>query len=165
VVSQSPGFELKLIEQIETITAKPATTSIVAAMTCMCDLQIQRVGLVNPYPEELNSILINFLRQHGYEVAAVVSLGADFTRIGAISGADVYRAAKRALHEAGKLDGLYLPCPQFPVLDVIEQIESDLGVPAVSHIGSELYVALKSIGVHQPIHGYGRLLSGLEREH
>ena len=162
VVSQAAGFENQLIRQLEAITQTPATTSIVAAMTSMHDLQIQRVGLVNPYPEELNATLINFLQQHGFDVGSVVSLGADFTRIGEIAEADVYRAAKQAVREAGKLDGIYLPCPQFPVLDVIERIECDLGVPAVSHIGSELYVALKTIGVRAPIEGFGRLLGMLD---
>ena len=53
---------------------------------------------------------------------------------------------------------LYFSCPQFPLLDLIARIETDFDVPAVSHIGSELYVALKTIGVREPIEGFGRLL-------
>lgn len=164
VVSQERGFEKQLVRQIEAIARTPATTSIVAAMAGMGDLGVKRVGLVNPYPQELNDTLVSFLNRQGFDVRTVVSLGADFTRIGDITEADVYRAARRCVSEAGSLDGIYLPCPQFPVLDVIERIETDFGVPAVSHIGSELYVALKTIGVREPIEGFGRLLKILSAE-
>jgi maleate isomerase len=158
VVTQGPGFERELIRQIETISGTPATTSIVAAMTSLGALGIRRVGLVNPYPDDLNRSLASFLKAHGFEVASVVSLGANFTRIGDVTPSDVYHAAKRSVAEAGRVDGLYLPCPQFPVLDVIEEIEADLGVPAVSHLGAEIYVALKSAGVHASMRGWGKLL-------
>jgi maleate cis-trans isomerase len=161
VVSQRRGFEVELVRQIEAIANTPATTSIVAAMSAMNDLGVKRVGLVNPYPAELNQTLVNFLTAQAFEVGAVVSLGADFTRIGDVTEAEVYRAARRCAAEAGSLDGIYLPCPQFPVLDVIERIETDLGVPAVSHIGAELYYALKRIGVREPIAGFGRLVKSL----
>jgi maleate isomerase len=158
VVTQGPGFEQELLGQIEAITETPSTTSILAAMTSLRDLGIRRLGLVNPYPDDLNGSLVRFLRAYDFEVGSVISLGADFTRIGNVTQADIYAAAKRSVAEAGGVDGLYLPCPQFPVLDVIEQIETDLGVPAVSHLGAEMYVALRAVGVRAPIHGFGRLL-------
>ena len=161
VVTQGPGFETELVRQIEAVAHTPATTSIVAAMASMRVLGIRRVALVNPYPEDLNSSLVGFLTAHGFEVGSVISLGADFTRIGDITPADIYQAAKRSVAESGSVDGLYLPCPQFPVLDVIEDIEKDLNLPAVSHLGAELYVALKTAGVGARPQGFGRLLNML----
>jgi maleate cis-trans isomerase len=117
--------------------------------------------LVNPYPPELNDAVVRFLEGYGFDVRSVVSLGVDFTHIGDITEADVFAAAKKAVKESGEVDGLYLPCPQFPVLDVIENIESDLGIPAVGHLSSELWLALKTIGVKTPVHGFGKLLSTL----
>ena len=91
----------------------------------------------------------------------VISLGADFTRIGDITAGDIYRASKQALNEAGRLDGIYLPCPQFPVLDVVEEIETDLGIPTVPHLASEVWAALRSMGIHRPVKGFGKLLQSL----
>lgn len=161
VVSQEVGFEKEIIDKVSAITNTPATTSIKAAIDALQAFSIHRVGLVNPYPPELNQSLERFLTGYGFEIASVVSLGTDFTRIGDITVADVYRAAKQAVREAGRLDGLYLPCPQFPVMDVIEEIEEDLGVPAIPHLGSELWAALKSIGIRKPIKGFGKLLASL----
>jgi maleate isomerase len=158
VVTQGEGFAEEVVNQIEAVSGTPSITSILAAMASLRELGIRRVGLVNPYPDDLNEALVKFLKAHGFGVASVISLGADFTRIANVTQGDIYAAAKRSVTAAGGVDGLYLPCPQFPVLDVIEKIETDLGVPAVSHLGAEMYVALKTIGVRAPIHGFGRLL-------
>lgn len=159
VVSQGIGCEREVIKKVEALTNVRATTSIVAGMEALKALSVQRVGLVNPYPPELNDALVAFLQAHGFEVDAVVSLGTDFTRIGDVSEADVYAAAKQAVEQSPKLEGFYLPCPQFPALDVIEAIESDFRLPAVGHLTSEVWLALKTLGIRNSIRGFGKLLT------
>ncbi len=161
VVSQRVGFEREIISKIETLTGVPATTSIVAGMEALRSLCVQRIGLVNPYPADLNDAVVTFLTAYGFDVRAVVSLGADFTRIGDVSEADVYSAAKRSLKQAPDIEGFYLPCPQFPVLNVIEAIETDCGIPAVGHLASEIWAALRVLGIRGPVTGFGKLLSSL----
>ena len=85
VVSQGKDYEREVISKIETLTNAPATTSIVAGMEALRALSVRRVGLVNPYPSELNDAVVAFMKAHGFDVDAVVSLGADFTRIGNVS--------------------------------------------------------------------------------
>ena len=161
VVSQGIGFEREVITQIESVTGVPATTSIVAAMEALRALSVERVGLVNPYPADLNDAVLTFLNRNGFSVRSVVSLGADFTRIGDVSEADVYAAVKKALKEAPDIEGLYLPCPQFPAVDVIDAIEADFGLPVVGHLPSEIWAALKTLDIRGPVTGFGRLLSSL----
>jgi maleate isomerase len=159
VVSRGIGCESEVIEKIETLTGVPATTSIVAGMQALKALSVRRLGIVNPYPAELNKAVVGFLNGHGFEVASIVSLGADFTRIGDILEADVYSAAKKAIKSSPGIEGLYLPCPQFPALDVIGAIESDFGIPAVGHLTSEVWLALKTLGIRSSIGGFGKLLT------
>ncbi|MEX0803191.1 MAG: hypothetical protein WD688_07735 [Candidatus Binatia bacterium] len=161
VVSQGIGFEKDIIARISSITQTPATTSIQAAIEALQFLSIHRVGVVSPYPPELNQALKTFLTERGFAVGSIISLGADFIRIGNITGADVYSAAKQVLKEAIRLDGIYLPCPQFPALDVVEEIEKDLGLPTVPHLASEVWTALRSVGIRKPINGFGKLLKSL----
>jgi maleate isomerase len=159
VVSQGNGYEREVINKIETLTKTPATTSIVAGIEALKALSVRRIGLVNPYPSELNAAVVAFMKGHGFEVDAVVSLGADFTRIGDVSESDVYAAAKQAVNQSPKLEGLYLPCPQFPALDVIEAIECDFGIPAVGHLTSEIWMALKRLNIRHSVPGFGKLLT------
>jgi maleate cis-trans isomerase len=161
VVSQGVGFEREIIAKIETLAGVPATTSIAAAIAALKTLSVRRIGLVDPYPSDLNDTVVGFLGGNGFDVRSVVSLGADFTRIGDVSEADVYAAAKRAIKQAPNIEALYLPCPQFPVLDVINAIEADFGVAIVGHLTSEIRAALSGLGIRHQIRGFGRLLSSV----
>lgn len=51
---------------------------------------------------------------------------------------------------------------ELPVVDVIKEIETDFGLPVGANITSQLYVALKAIGMREKITGYGRLMRGLQ---
>lgn len=158
VLTQGKGFELSLIEKVKSISGTPCTTSIMAAMDAFRDLSTSRLAVVDPYPPDLNQTMIKYLKDWGFEVASVVSLETTFTESSVASIGDIYRAAKRAVREAGNATGIFIPCANFPVVDVIEEIETDLGLPVISNITSQLYVAFKTIGMREKINGYGRLL-------
>jgi maleate cis-trans isomerase len=162
VLSQGKGFETQLIAKLEKLTGAPSTTSIVAAMESFRDLGIVRLALVDPYPPELNEKVVAYLEAWDFKIASVVSLGTTFTESSVASIADIYRAAKEAVNRAGPVDGIFIPCANFPVVDVIEAIETDLGLPVVANITSQLYIAFKTIGMHEPINKFGRLLRMLQ---
>ena len=63
------------------------------------------------------------------------------------------------MKQSPKLEGLYLPCPQFPALDVIDAIERDLGIPAVGHLTSEVWMAFKRLNIRNSVPGFGKLLT------
>ena len=163
VLSQGKGFEAKLIGQLEAITGVPCTTSIVAALDAFRDLSVSRLAVVDPYPPDLNEKVVSYLKAWGFEALSLVSLGTDFTASSSVSVADIYHAARRAVKEAGNPDGVYIPCANFPVVDVIEEIETDLGLPVIANLTSQLYVAFKAIGMRENIDGYGQLMRLLNR--
>ena len=158
VLSQGKGFETKLIQKLESITGVPCTTAAAAALDAFRELSVSRLAVVDPYPPDLNEKVAGYLKAWGFEASSVVSLGTDFTASSIASVADLYQAAKRAVREAGNADGIYIPCANFPVMDVIEDIETDLGLPVVTNMTSLLYVAFKTIHIHEKINGCGRLM-------
>jgi maleate cis-trans isomerase len=86
VLSQGKGFEAKLLAQLREIIGVPCTTSIVAAM---------ELAVVDPYPPDLNAKMTAYLKDWGFEVASLISLGISFTESSIASVGDIYRAAKR----------------------------------------------------------------------
>ncbi len=158
VLSQGKGFEARLIEKLQSITGVLCTTSIVAAIEAFKDLSATRLAVVDPYPADLNDKLVEYLGAWGFEAASVVTLGTSFTESSGASVADIYRAAKRAAKEAGNAQGIFIPCANFPVVDAIEEIETDVGLPVISNMTSQLYAAFKAIGMREKIDGYGRLM-------
>jgi maleate isomerase len=158
VLSQGKGFETKLLMQLEEITGTPCTTSIVAAMDAFRDLSASRLAVVDPYPPDLNRKMTAYLKDWNFEVASLVSLGTSFTESSVASVGDIYRAAKRAVGEANNPDAIFIPCANFPVVDVVEAIETDFGLPVITNITSQLYVAFKRICMREKISGYGKLM-------
>jgi maleate isomerase len=158
VLSQGKGFETKFLKQLEEITGTPCTTSIVAAMDAFRDLSASRLAVVDPYPPDLNSKMTAYLRDWGFEVASLVSLGTSFTESSVASVGDIYRAAKRAVREAKNAEAVFIPCANFPVIDVVEAIETDFGLPVITNITSQLYVAFKRISMREKISGYGKVM-------
>ncbi|MGH7873948.1 MAG: maleate cis-trans isomerase family protein [Candidatus Binatia bacterium] len=158
VLSQGKGFETKLLTQLQEITGVPCTTSIVAAMDAFRALSASRLAVVDPYPPDLNTKMTAYLKDWGFDVASLVSLGTSFTESSIASVGDIYRAAKRAIHEAKDAQAVFIPCANFPVVDVIEDIETDFGLPVVSNITSQLYAGFKAIGMREKISGYGKLM-------
>lgn len=158
VLSQGKGFEGNLLEKLQSITGVPCTTSIVAAMDAFRALSAARLAVVDPYPPDLNEKMVQYLKAWGFEAASVVTLGTDFTESSAASVADIYRAAKKAAKMAKNAQAIFIPCANFPVVDAIEDIETDLGLPVIANMTSQLYVAFKAIGMREKINGYGRLM-------
>ena len=60
--------------------------------------------------------------------------------------------------EAQNAQAVFIPCANFPVVDVIEDIETDFGLPVISNITSQLYVGFKEIGMREKISRYGKLM-------
>jgi maleate isomerase len=159
VLSQEKGYESRLIEKLQEITGVPCTTAIVAAMEAFKDLGASRLAVVDPYPTDLNAKMTEYLHNWGFEVASVVSLGTPFTKSSVASVADIYRAAKQAVKDAPTAEAIFIPCTNFPVVDVINDIETDTALPVIANITSQLYSAFKAIGMREKINGYGKLLS------
>jgi maleate cis-trans isomerase len=158
VLSQGKGFETSFLEKLRGITKVPCTTSVVAAMDAFRDLSATRLAVVNPYPPDLNEKLVAYLKDWGFEVTSLVGLSASFTELSTASIADIYRAARQAVREARDPQAIYMPCTNFPVVDAIEAIETDLGLPVIANMTSQLYVAFKAIGMKQKVDGYGTLM-------
>jgi maleate cis-trans isomerase len=127
-------------------------------MDAFRDLSASRLAVVDPYPPDLNSKMTAYLGDWGFEVGSLVSLGTSFTESSMASVGDIYRAAKRAVREAKNAEAVFIPCANFPVIDVVEAIETDFGLPVITNITSQLYVAFKRISMREKISGYGKLM-------
>jgi maleate isomerase len=127
-------------------------------MEAFKDLGASRLAVVDPYPSDLNNKMVDYLREWGFAVPSVVSLSTAFTKSSIVSVADIYQAAKKATREVGNAEAIFIPCTNFPVVDVIEDIETDTDLPVIANITSQLYAAFKAIGMREKIHGYGKLL-------
>jgi len=72
-----------------------------------------------------------------------------------------YRLAVETYRESKGAEGVYIPCPRWPVVGSIGSLERDLGTRVVAGIQAMAWFGLKSLGIKEQIKGYGTLLERL----
>ena len=83
----------------------------------------------------------------------------DFQRIGSLSSHEVYAFIKKAFLAQKRCDGIYIQGGQWRVLDILEILEEDLGVPLIHAGVAKAWECMLRLHVCQPMTGYGRLLA------
>lgn len=163
VFSRGKGYDLEIVDHITSRTGIPSTTTIRAAVDAMLHLNAKKVAVASIYPEKTNAELGKFLTDYGFEVSKLASYLVDFKRIYSIAIADIYRLAIDTLKDAPDAEVLYMPCPQWPVCDVIDIIERDTGRPVVASTSANFFSAFSALGIRDEIKGHGVLLESLSK--
>ena len=154
------GHDLGLIARMEKAGACPATTAATAFVQSLTHLGIRRIAIGAPWSREINQLMIAFMEAHGFEVVA--SAFAGLTR-----GEDLVRGGSRKAWALGReadharAEAVIMPGGNWPAMDIIEELEAELGKPVLTNNAVSLWAGLRLLGVRQPIAGCGQLL----REH
>lgn len=164
-VGLPPGFvngidgERQIIRSIEQAAGVPATTQVTAVVKALQKLQITKIIVVTSYfGEEINRLFRKYLQDTGFDVASMVDLGMDWKRSAETSPYAYYRISKAVYRDAPQAQGVLLAQGNSPASEVIEPLETDLGIPVVSSNSAALWHCLDVVGVKEPIGGLGRLL-------
>ena len=116
--------------------------------------------MASPFPEDQDERLVRFLAHDGIEVVAFRGLGCPNSDvIWALPPETGYDLATVLLREHPDVDGVYMPCNKWRTVSVIERIEKETGKPVVTNTQAWVWEALRTMGMKNPIPGYGRLLS------
>ncbi len=76
-----------------------------------------------------------------------------------LSSKEVYAFIKKAFLRHKRVDGIFIQGGAWRVLDIIEPLEQDLGVPVIHPGPARAWEVMRRLHVRQPIRGYGRLLA------
>ena len=139
VMARGPGAHRQVQEGLERalLEAKrqpPLVTSAGALVDALTAVEARRVGLVMPYAPPLASLVSDYIRGEGFDVAGEVALDVvDNVEVGQIPSRLLIEQARRMRDEVDDLDALVLSCcVQMPSLDVVQSVEDELGVPVVT---------------------------------
>ncbi len=141
------------------ILASATAGSVVAALRA---LKVRRVAVATPYVDFINEREEEFLRRHGFEVTSLHGLRLGETQaerrsIGRVPPEHVYRMARTC--DRPEAEAIFVSCTNLATLDVIAQIEADLGKPVITSNQACFWHCLRSLGITDRIEGYGRLLT------
>lgn len=118
---------------------------------------IRKVGVATPYIDKGNDQEKFFLEASGFEVLEIAGLGiGNLVEYGKVNPSSIYKLAKKVNRD--DVEGIFISCTDFRALDIIETLEKDIGKPVVTSNQAAFWLALKKLGVSEPIKGYGALL-------
>lgn len=156
----APGYDEALAARIERATGRPATTTASGVLAALHALQARRLTVVTPYPAATNAAERAFLEGHSLQVVALRGLelahGEAFV---AVEPATWYRLVRETV--TPDTEAILVSCTNIRVLEVIDQLEGDLGRPVVTSNQAAVWYCLRRLGLPDRIAGYGRLLREL----
>jgi maleate isomerase len=161
VVARGKGYEEAIVRDIEAVANAPATTGVRSAIEALRHLGARRIVIASPYPERHNAALAAYLVTQGFDVVRSEGKDLPFKDMQSLAPADIHGFANAVLDRAGKIDALYLPCPQWQAAQVVERLERERSLPVVAYTHANFFAAFKTLGIKDPIRGHGRLLASL----
>ena len=103
-----------------------------------------------------------FLEKSGFEILSIRGSGVHYLNLTMTPLQTSWELGKRVFEDAKGADALYFPGAPQPCVDIIDELEKELGTFVISSLQATLWKALGIIGYTTPIEGYGRLLRELK---
>jgi maleate isomerase len=131
----------------------PATASLEA----LKKLGAKKIAVLAPYFKEVTADVVAFFSGNGFAVTAAACLeiedDAGISRV----RSDQYAAAIRQM-DLTDADAVFISCTATTAIDVIDQLEKELGIPVVTSNQATVWHSLKQTGWKDEITGFGQLL-------
>ena len=151
------GFDQEIINRIEKATGTKATTAATAVVAGLRALKVKKLVLLSPYAKTLHLGEKAFLEAEGFVVLKdrTLELSDCFEQYGT-DPTLWYRIARELDHSDS--EGCLVSCGGIRVVNIINQLETDLMKPVVTTNQALVWHCLRNIGFPDPLRGFGRLL-------
>ncbi|MGV8989678.1 MAG: maleate cis-trans isomerase family protein [Cypionkella sp.] len=106
------------------------TDPLTAALAALRALGTQRLGLVTPYVESVAAPVRDAFEAGGFSVGETLTFGEEVEALVARIAPQSIKAAARAASKGA--DAVFLSCTNLRTLDIIDELEAELGIPVLS---------------------------------
>ena len=152
------GYDKETIERLQGRTGLPVTTTSTGVVEALSTLNIRKIAVATPYPDDVNQAEKVFLEDSGFEVTRIKGLGLLEPRlVPQVPPGEMYRLAKEVFSE--DVEGVFISCTGLHVLNIIEILERDLNRPVITSNQVTLWAALRKIHSNGKIEGLGKLFT------
>jgi len=135
-----------------------ATSLISGVIHALKTLGATRIAVATPYLDEINRREAEYLESAGFEVVSICGLNlekdSDMVRV-----APDYIVEFALAQDRADADAIFVSCGALRTLDVIGEIETRSGKPAVCSNQAMAWGCLRLAGIEDRFAGYGRLLA------
>jgi len=127
------------------------TTTSNAVTEALKVMQLTDIAVGTPYTDAVNRKLVEYLSEMGIRVTRIDSVPYQEGR----SKSAAYRLAKSL--DGPDIKGIFISCTDFRTIDVLDQLETELGKPVISSNQASLWSCLRLGGVKEKVSGFGSL--------
>ena len=149
------GWDQECIRRMEERCHSRCTTTINACMESFDALGVKNIAMITPYPEYKTQIQKKFLEDHGYRITAVKILDVQCFN-GDVPQGFIYKQARTM--DLSNAEALFISCMKLHTMEIVEPLETDLGIPVISSHQARLWSVLRRSGVNERMRGLGRLM-------
>jgi maleate isomerase len=160
VTFKGPESEKDLIDKVKTwCGGKPVTTDFQANMNAFRALGTDKVVLISPNKIEATETYRRSAKAVGIEVLHVECHDSLRRNIPLISDREIYHFCWKALQAAPNAKAIWAPSANYNILDLIEVLEDDFGIPVVTTNQAWFWWAFMVLRLNpRNITGFGKLL-------
>jgi maleate cis-trans isomerase len=151
--------ESQLLERWEREYKVPVFTSGTNHVRAFQALKVKRFVGVTYFSGEINNHFARYFKETGFDVMAMEGIDVPFEKVGGLSSQELYAHIKKVFLKHRQAEAIYLLGSGWRMLDMIEPLERDLGVPVIHPIVTRCWEIQLRLSVRQPTPGYGRLLA------
>lgn len=166
------GYDKECIRKIESTSGTQGLTTSTAVLEAYQSLGIGTTAVITPYPESVNEKEKKFLEDNGIKVTNietmtgsgiqdVPSLSKGIVRIQKdapdIEPSELYRAAKTL--ELNGAKSLFISCAGLNTMEIIDMLETDIGIPVITSNQAGLWSALRHCRVGVKMPQFGKLFT------
>lgn len=146
-------FRQSLCEQ----TGRPVLTTANNCHLALRALGKKKITIATPYIDPLNRAACRFYSDLGYDIVSVKGMGIEVaTNIGKNPPSAIYDLGRSAVTRDTQV--LFLSCTGIRSIEIVEQLEQDLGIPVFSSNIANLWAAMRTQGIGEKLAGYGSLM-------
>jgi maleate isomerase len=138
---------MALASDMEAVGCRSAGTTSGFLLDALEHLGSSRVALATPYDDAMTSLLVEFLKEAGYEPVSVANLGMTGDPK-TVLPEEVIRLALDA--DSDDADVLLLSCTNLRTFDVIPELEQTLSKPVIASNQITMWGALRLAGIAPP---------------
>jgi maleate isomerase len=157
-ILQGLEYDRAVEKRLSEAAGTPARTMTGAVMAALRALEVSKLALVTPYIEEINQKEIAFMKNIGIEIVYEKGLSmTDTIEIAKVKPETVYDLGKMAAASAPQAEAIFISCGNLRTLEVLQELENEIGKPVISSNQALLWSSLRLAGITDTLNGFGSL--------
>lgn len=162
-LAHGPVFDKELRARIASECGAKTVTAAGALAFALKTINAKRIGFASPYVPSLNDAAVAFLEREGFDTVARSEVHGtlDNEGQGALSPSDVFALGINADHP--EAEAIVLSCTDMRSVEVIADLEADLGKPVVTSNQAMMFQAMQVACLGPAPPGFGKLFERISQ--